>query len=91
MSVGSALATSLTPEVVQHFGALHGYEKVLVGLLAFGPFAVMGLVVYVVRRRDLEEERQAADAEDTGNDGAYAGEPATEPTLGPGEDRAGGE
>lgn len=39
-------------------GALHRYELVLLALIAFGPFVVLTLVVHVVRRRDLEEERR---------------------------------
>ena len=41
-----------------HLGSLHAYEKLLVALVAFGPFVVLGVVVYVVRRRD---ERAEAD------------------------------
>jgi hypothetical protein len=39
-----------------HLGQLHAMEKVLVAVIAFGPFLVLGVVVYVVRRRDLAEE-----------------------------------
>ena len=39
-----------------HLGQLHAIEKVLVGVIAFGPFIVLGIVVYVARRRDLAEE-----------------------------------
>lgn len=47
----------MTPTILpQHLGDLHAYEQVLVLLLAFGPFILLGIVVYVVRRRDLEEE-----------------------------------
>lgn len=45
-----------------HMGALHSSEKLLVALIAFGPFVVLIAVVYVVRRRDLaEEEREDAE------------------------------
>jgi hypothetical protein len=45
-----------------HMGALHSYEKLLVALIAFGPFVVLIAVVYAVRRRDLaEEEREDAE------------------------------
>ncbi len=40
-------------------GALHPVEQLLILLLAFGPFLVLGVVVYVVRRRDIEEEDRA--------------------------------
>ena len=50
-----------------HMGNLHPVEKGLVGLIAFGPFVVLGIVVYVVRKRDIAEEeaeRLAAEAEE---------------------------
>jgi hypothetical protein len=57
----------MSPAIVAlHMGALHPYEKVLTLLLAFGPFAVLGLVIAVRRRHDLAEER--ADAQGTGPD-----------------------
>lgn len=52
----------IAPFLIQHMGQLHAWEQVLVLLLAFGPFIVLGLVVVVVRRRDIaDEERQGAD------------------------------
>ena len=53
-----------------HLGQLHAMEKVLVGLIAFGPFVVLGFVVYLVRKRDLAEEeaeRLAAETEGEGD------------------------
>ena len=45
-----------------HLGALHPVERLLVLLVAFGPFVVLAVVVYVVRRRDIaEEERDGRD------------------------------
>ena len=58
----------MNPALPLHLGALHPYEQLLVALVAFGPFAVLFVVVYVVRRRDVaaedaeESERQAATA-----------------------------
>ena len=46
-----------------HMGALHPYERLLVLLIAFGPFVVLAVVVYVVRRRDIAAE----DADPTRN------------------------
>jgi len=40
----------------QHLGGLHPFEQALVMTLAFGPFVILAIVVYVVRRRDLAEE-----------------------------------
>jgi hypothetical protein len=39
-----------------HLGNLHTYEQVLVALIAFGPFVILGAVVHVVRKRDLAAE-----------------------------------
>ena len=43
-----------------HMGELHAWEQVLVLLLAFGPFILLGVVVFVVRRRDIAEEQAKA-------------------------------
>ncbi len=53
--------TEVLPLAVQmlaplHMGALHSYEKLLVMLLAFGPFLVLAVVVYVLRKRAVAEE-----------------------------------
>ncbi len=42
--------------VLLHLGNLHPVEKLLVAGIAFGPFVVLGIVVYAVRKRDLAEE-----------------------------------
>ena len=42
-----------------HLGGLHPFEQVLVYALAFGPFAVLAVVVYVVRKRDLTDEEHS--------------------------------
>ena len=39
-----------------HLGELHAYEQWLVAVIAFGPFVVLGIVVYVVRRRDGDDD-----------------------------------
>jgi hypothetical protein len=41
-----------------HLGALHPVEQLLVALIAFGPFVVLFVVVYVVRRRDVAAEKK---------------------------------
>lgn len=46
-----------------HMGALHPYEQVLVLLLAFGPFVVLGLVVWHRRRQDAAGVRAQSEAE----------------------------
>lgn len=44
-----------------HMGALHGYEQGLVLALAFGPFVVLGVVVWLRKREDGSD--QAEDVE----------------------------
>ena len=42
----------MTPHLVlAHLGSLHPYEGALLGLIAFGPFVVLGVVVARQRRR----------------------------------------
>lgn len=38
--------------LVGHLGELHAWEGVLVAVLAIGPFVLLGLTGWVVRRRD---------------------------------------
>jgi hypothetical protein len=62
----SAFGMNAAMVVLWHLGHLHPIEKLLVGVIAFGPFIVLGIVVYVVRKRDLAEEeaeRLAAERE----------------------------
>lgn len=40
-------------------GQLHPFEQLIVLVLAFGPFVILGVVVFFVRRRDLAEEARA--------------------------------
>ena len=42
----------MTRALPAHLGALHPIETLLVVLLAFGPFVVLGVVVHLQRRRD---------------------------------------
>jgi hypothetical protein len=49
-----------------HMGALHPFEQVLVLLLAFGPFVVLGVVVWLRRREDAGEHVGQEQGEDTG-------------------------
>lgn len=54
--------TDRTMVLPLHFGSLHPIEQLLVVLLAFGPFILLGVIVFVIRRRDIaEEERERAD------------------------------
>lgn len=67
--------------VLEHLGSLHAYEKLLVALIAFGPFVVLFVVVAVVRRRDAAEE-----AQESASDGGAA--PSVTGAPGAQEDRA---
>jgi Ca2+/Na+ antiporter len=51
-----------------HFGHLPWWQQLLVLLLAFGPFLILGVVVYVVRQKDIaaEEAEQAQGAGQAG-------------------------
>ena len=39
-----------------HFGTLHPVEQAVVWVVAFGPFVVLGLVVFHQRRRDASSQ-----------------------------------
>lgn len=41
--------------IALHLGGLHPYEQALTLLLAFGPFAVLAVLVAVRRRQDRSE------------------------------------
>ena len=41
------------PPLPLHLGSLHGYELVLLAILAFGPFVVLALVGVVNRSRGV--------------------------------------
>jgi hypothetical protein len=56
--------------VAQHLGQLHAWEQVLVLLLAFGPFILLGIVVVVVRRRDIAEEHASAESPESEGGGS---------------------
>lgn len=47
-----------------HMGQLHAYEHVLVYLLAFGPFLLLALTIWISRRR-TRESRPDESADDT--------------------------
>ena len=48
-----AMNTGLLP---LHLGALHPYEMVLTLVLAFGPFLLLGLVIWLRRREEAREQ-----------------------------------
>jgi hypothetical protein len=62
--------------VAQHLGALHGHEKLLVLLVAFGPFVVLSFVVRFAQKRALEEEVSAGSTTE-GDDDVSGRPPAT--------------
>jgi Na+-translocating ferredoxin:NAD+ oxidoreductase RnfE subunit len=52
------------PVLPLHMGVLHPYEQVLVYVLAFGPFLLLGIVIVVRRRQDRREDESADDPGD---------------------------
>ena len=54
----------LPPIAPLHMGALHPVEQLVVLAVAFGPFLVLFVVVYVARRRAIEEEGRGQLEED---------------------------
>ena len=55
----TALPATVAAPLPLHLGGLHPFEQALVIGLAFGPFVVLAVVIYVVRRRDLADEEQS--------------------------------
>ena len=47
-----------------HMGALHPVEQLLTLLLAFGPFVVLGAVIWWRRRADERSERSSHEQSD---------------------------
>jgi hypothetical protein len=49
----------VTPPLVTalHLGSLHPFEQALTLLLAFGPFVVLGAVVWLRRREDADGQQ----------------------------------
>ena len=41
--------------VLQHLGPLHPVERILTLLLAFGPFVLLALTIWITRRRNAED------------------------------------
>jgi hypothetical protein len=60
--LGPVAALFATLPVPEHLGALHGYERLLVAVIAFGPFVVAGVVVHLMRKRDIAAEEREAEA-----------------------------
>lgn len=53
----------IAPHVIAlHMGALHPVEQALTIFLAFGPFVLLGLVVWLRRRADRREDAEAEHA-----------------------------
>jgi hypothetical protein len=42
--------------ILQHLGALHPYEHVLVLVLAFGPVLLLAVTIYIARKRQGDDE-----------------------------------
>ena len=49
-----------------HLGAMHPFEQALMLVLAFGPFVVLGIVVWLRRRADeADDAEEAEEAEES--------------------------
>jgi hypothetical protein len=46
----------LALQTLFHLGRLHAYEQALLAVIAFGPFVVLAVVVYMIRRRESRED-----------------------------------
>jgi hypothetical protein len=47
----------VTAVVLEHLGRLHGYEHLLVVVLAFGPVLLLAVTIWIARRR-IDHERR---------------------------------
>lgn len=47
-----------------HLGALHPFEQALTLVLAFGPFVVLGIVVWLRRREDGAAQRSGEEQDE---------------------------
>ena len=56
------LIPALIPGLIPgHLGKLHGYEHVIVLLLAFGPILLLAVTIYIARKRIDDEDDEARD------------------------------
>ena len=65
-----------------HMGALHPFEQALTLLLAFGPFVVLGLVIWFRRRQEADEASAAQDSSVQGPPSDSQGPPSVDDRLG---------
>lgn len=59
----------LTPVLPLHLGALHPIEQALTIVLAFGPFVLLGVVVWLRRREDDRIDAEEAAEQRPDQDG----------------------
>lgn len=48
---------------LQHMGPLHPHEHLLVYLLAFGPFLLLALTIWISRRRNAAEDAETEETD----------------------------
>ena len=65
-----------------HMGALHPLEQALTLLLAFGPFVVLGLVIWLRRRKEGDEGSADQDSGVHGSPGDSPAPPSVDGHLG---------
>lgn len=59
--LGLPVLSGTTMVVAMHLGRLHPYERWLAFILAFGPFIVLGIVIWV-RTKQAAAEEEAEEA-----------------------------
>jgi hypothetical protein len=64
--VATALGVWAMLGAAGHLGPVHGVERVLVALVALGPFLVLAVVAVVVRRRDARSREGSTPGGETG-------------------------
>lgn len=46
--------------VLQHLGPLHPVERMLTLLLAFGPFVLLAVTIWISRRRNADDNEESS-------------------------------
>ena len=49
---------ALVETILQHLGPLHPVEQILTFVLAFGPFVLLALTIWVARRRNPRDSHR---------------------------------
>ncbi len=60
---GVMLPAAILLPVLEHLGKLHRYEAIVVYVLAFGPFLLLAVTVWIARKRVTEEDEESTGSE----------------------------